>query len=129
QALDGQITINLGAKGIVELELVASGEKWGRGPAHDIHSSLRASVDSPAFHLVQALATLVTPDGTEPAIDGFADLARPISAVDRKLVELAAAKLDEALMKKQLGVSRWLHDEAFVDALVRNVSRPTVNIE
>jgi acetylornithine deacetylase/succinyl-diaminopimelate desuccinylase-like protein len=129
QGIDGQVTINLGAKGIVELELVASGEKWGRGPAHDIHSSLRASVDSPAFHLVQALATLVTPDGTEPAIDGFADLARPISAADRKLVELAAAKLDEAKMKKQLGVTRWLHDEAFVDALARNVSRPTVNIE
>src|ERR1700716_156342 len=59
---DGNVTINLGAKGVIEMELIASGEKWGRGPAHDIHSSLRASVDSPAFHLVQALATMVSPD-------------------------------------------------------------------
>jgi hypothetical protein len=29
QALDGTVTINLGAKGVVELELVSSGERWG----------------------------------------------------------------------------------------------------
>ena len=29
---DGKVTVSLGAKGVVELELVASGEKWGRGP-------------------------------------------------------------------------------------------------
>ena len=34
--------VSLGAKGVVELELIASGEKWGRGPAKDIHSSLKA---------------------------------------------------------------------------------------
>jgi hypothetical protein len=33
QALDGSVEINLGAKGVVELELVSSGEKWGAGPA------------------------------------------------------------------------------------------------
>ena len=77
---DGTVTISLGAKGVVELELVASGETWGRGPKKDVHSSNRARLDSPAFHLVQALATLVTADG-DPAIDGFAD-ARP-SAVRR----------------------------------------------
>ena len=52
--------MSLGAKGVVELELVASGEKWGRGPAKDIHSSLKAMVDSPAWHLVKALDTLVS---------------------------------------------------------------------
>ena len=31
QDLDGNVQISLGAKGVVELELVASGEKWGRG--------------------------------------------------------------------------------------------------
>ena len=56
QALDGQVTINLGAKGVVELELVSSGEKWHRGPKQDLHSSNEARVDSPAWHLMQALA-------------------------------------------------------------------------
>src|SRR3989475_9171344 len=57
QGLDGEVTITLGAKGVVELELVASGERWGRGPRRDIHSSNKARVDSPAWHLVEALAT------------------------------------------------------------------------
>src|SRR3954468_9086355 len=37
QGLDGEVSINLGAKGGTGCELVASGEKWGRGPAKDIH--------------------------------------------------------------------------------------------
>ena len=33
QERDGGVQVTLGAKGVVELELVSSGEKWGRGPA------------------------------------------------------------------------------------------------
>src|SRR5438067_11963502 len=36
QYLDGIVTVSLGANGVVELELISSGEKWGRGPAKDI---------------------------------------------------------------------------------------------
>src|SRR6266576_3915558 len=64
---DGSVSIFLGAKGVVECELVASGEKWGRGPTKDVHSSNRARLDSPAFHLIQALAKLdlrLVPDMT-----------------------------------------------------------------
>ncbi len=43
QDRDGGVQVNLGAKGVVELELVSTGEKWGRGPAHDVHSSLEAA--------------------------------------------------------------------------------------
>ena len=45
QDRDGGVQVSLGAKGVVELELISSGEKWGRGPAHDVHSSLEAAVD------------------------------------------------------------------------------------
>src|SRR5215471_15551534 len=76
---DGGLLVSLGAKGVVELELVSSGEKWGRGPKKDVHSSNRARLDSPSFHLVQALATLVTADG-DPAIEGFLASVRPASA-------------------------------------------------
>src|SRR5881396_1495992 len=66
QELDGQVIMTLGAKGVIEVELVSSGEHWGRGPQRDIHSSNKARVDSPAWHLVEALATLVSPDGNDP---------------------------------------------------------------
>src|SRR6266704_2096603 len=129
QGLDGQVTITLGAKGVIECELVSSGERWGRGPRQDIHSSNKARVDSPAWHLVQALATLVSPDGNEPAIDGYTDKARPISPAEKAMVAEAARRLDETAAKKQLGVEHWVRDVSWPEALERLVSRPTVNIE
>jgi acetylornithine deacetylase/succinyl-diaminopimelate desuccinylase-like protein len=128
QDANGNVTVNLGAKGVVELELVASGAKWGRGPTIDVHSSNRARLDSPAFHLVQALATLVTPDG-EPAIDGFAGAVRRPSAADKALLDAAAARLDEATAKKSLGTTRWAKDVSWREALERLAFSPTVNIE
>jgi acetylornithine deacetylase/succinyl-diaminopimelate desuccinylase-like protein len=125
---DGTVTVSLGAKGVVELELVASGEKWGRGPKKDVHSSNRARLDSPSFHLVQALATLVTADG-DPAIDGFAAAARPVSAREHAMLDAAAARLDEATAKRLLSAERWAHDLPWRKTLEQFVSTPTVNIE
>jgi acetylornithine deacetylase/succinyl-diaminopimelate desuccinylase-like protein len=129
QDLDGAVTMTLGAKGVVELELVSSGERWGRGPRHDIHSSNKARVDSPAWHLVEALATLVSSDGNEPIIEGFADKARPVSAAEKAMIAAAAQRLNEGVAKKQLGVEHWVHDVSWQEALELLMSRPTVNIE
>ncbi len=125
---DGTATVSLGAKGVVELELVASGEKWGRGPSKDVHSSNRARLDSPAFHLVQALNTLVTPEG-DPAIDGFADAARPASGAERAMLDAAASRLKESTAKSLLSAERWAHDLAWRPTLERFLFTPTVNIE
>jgi acetylornithine deacetylase/succinyl-diaminopimelate desuccinylase-like protein len=125
---DGTVTVSLGAKGVVELELVASGEKWGRGPKKDVHSSNRARLDSPAFHLVQALATLVTADG-DPAIEGFARAVRPPSAAQREMLDVASKRLDEATAKRLLSAERWAHDEPWRASLERFLFTPTVNIE
>jgi acetylornithine deacetylase/succinyl-diaminopimelate desuccinylase-like protein len=129
QDLDGMVTMTLGAKGVVELELGSSGERWGRGPRHDLHSSNKARVDSPAWHLVEALVTLVSPDGNDPVIEGFADKARPISAAEKAMVATAAERLSENVAKKQMGVEHWVHDAGWQEALELLMSRPTVNIE
>jgi acetylornithine deacetylase/succinyl-diaminopimelate desuccinylase-like protein len=129
QDLDGAVQLNLGAKGIIELELVSSGEKWGRGPKADVHSSLAAQIDSPAWHLVQALNTLVKADGHTPAVPGWFDKVRPLSPAARQMIEAAIAKKNEATTKKQLGVERWIENESWHDSLMRLVSQPTINIE
>jgi acetylornithine deacetylase/succinyl-diaminopimelate desuccinylase-like protein len=129
QALDGSVEVNLGAKGVIELEIVSSGEKWGRGPTADVHSSFEAQIDSPAWHLVQALNTLVKADGHMPAVDGFFDKVRPLSPQLREILEAAIPRRSEAAAKKALGVSRWYADESWHDSLVRLVSQPTINIE
>jgi acetylornithine deacetylase/succinyl-diaminopimelate desuccinylase-like protein len=128
QSLDGTVTISLGAKGIVELELVSTGERWGRGPAKDIHSSNHARVDSPAWHLVRALNSLVTPDG-DPLIDGYTKAVRPLTAAESAMLDEAAKRLDEATAKKSLGVKHWARDANWRQALEDLAHRPTVNIE
>lgn len=128
QDTEGQVTISLGAKGVVELELVASGEKWGRGPAKDIHSSLKAMVDSPAWRLVKALDLLVSEDGNTVAIDGYPK-APPISAEHKAMIAAATQARSEANAKRQLGVPHWIDDLPWQQANERLVSQPTVNIQ
>jgi acetylornithine deacetylase/succinyl-diaminopimelate desuccinylase-like protein len=129
QSPDGAVEVNLGAKGVIEVELVSTGEKWGRGPKLDVHSSLAASIDSPVWHLVQALATLVKPDGHTPAIEGFFDKVKPLTPKQKEILEASIPKKNEANTKKSLGVERWFADESWHDSQVRLVSQPTVNIE
>src|SRR5947209_4160358 len=129
QARDGSVTINLGAKGVVELELVSSAERWGRGPKEDLHSSNEARVDSPAWHLVEALATLVGPDGHTPAIEGYADKARPLTATEKAMIREASKRQNEQLTMQQQGVQHWVHNVDWLESQELLVSRPTINIE
>src|SRR6202167_3260966 len=129
QDRDGGVEGSCGAKGVVELELVSSGEVWGRGPAHDVHSSLEAQVDSPTWRLVQALNTLVGPDGHSPAVEGFFDHAKPLTAAQEQMIRVHAAKTAEATVKQALGVQHWVHDKNWLDSLMLLESQPTINIE
>jgi acetylornithine deacetylase/succinyl-diaminopimelate desuccinylase-like protein len=128
QELDGVVTVSLGAKGVVELQLISSGEKWGRGPGKDIHSSLKAMVDSPAWHLVKALDTLVSDDGNTILIEGYPKPA-PLSAEEKAMIDAAAKRKDEALAKKQYQVQHWIDDLPWEAANERLETQPTVNIQ
>jgi acetylornithine deacetylase/succinyl-diaminopimelate desuccinylase-like protein len=128
QGSDGNVTIGLGAKGDIECELIATGERWGRGPAKDIHSGQAARLDQPAWHLVQALNTLVTPTG-EPAIDGFTEHVKPLTATEQSMLDLLAARLDAASAKETAAVKVWARDANWRQALEDLVSRPTLTIE
>ena len=129
QATDGSVQVEAGAKGVVELELVSSGETWGRGPKKDIHSSLEAQVDSPSWHLVQALNTLVEKDGHTSAVEGFFEKVQPLTERQKKMVLDYAAAVPEATIKAEFGVDHWVHDLNWQDSLLRLFSQPTINIE
>jgi len=129
QGLDGLVTMSLGAKGVVELELVSTGEKWGRGPKLDVHSSNKARLDSPAWHLVEALSTLVSPDGNTIVVDNYLEKVRPVSPAEQAMIDEAAKRQSEDLLKQQLGVKRWVHDVSFRESLELLCSQPTINIE
>lgn len=129
QARNGGVQINLGAKGPLEFQLISSGEKWGRGPKGDIHSSQHAHVDSPVWHLVQALNSLVGPDGHTPAIDGWFDNVRPLTAREKELIAATAKASSESEAKLALGVKAWINDEPWEKSMERLASQPTLNIQ
>ena len=129
QSPDGSVELNLGAKGVVELELVSDGATWGRGPAKDVHSSYEAQIDSPAWRLVKALNTLVGPDGHTPAVAGFFDKVKPLSGAQKAMIADAAKRRNEDSVKASLGVKHWYKDEDYLTSLTRLASQPTINIE
>jgi len=125
----GHVTLSLGAKGIIECELVSSGAHWGRGPTRDIHSSYKAMLDSPVWRLVHALTTLVSQDGNSVAIDNWAEHIRPVTAREHQLIAQGAAASSQADWMARNGVSHVIDDLPWPQALERLASQPTVNIE
>ncbi len=128
QDLDGIVTVSLGAKGVIELELVSSGEKWGRGPGKDVHSSLKAMIDSPAWRLVHALNTLVSEDGNTITIDNY-PTPRPLSAQEKEMIANVSKVRSEELEKKRDSTQHWIDDLSWEQANERLESQPTLNIE
>lgn len=128
QGRDGVVRVSLGAKGVIEVQLISSGERWGRGPGADVHSSLKAMIDSPTWHLVHALNSLVSADGNTITIDDYPK-PLPISEEEKAMIADAAKRQDEAQFKAQFSTKRWIDDVAFEQALERLLSQPTVNIE
>jgi acetylornithine deacetylase/succinyl-diaminopimelate desuccinylase-like protein len=129
QEQSGAVIIELGAKGAVELQLISDAEVWGRGPAKDLHSSEKARVDSPAWRLVQALHTLVTPDGNTPAVEGWFEKVRPLSARQKELIAQYAASTSEKEVMTAYGVKHWIDDLDYRSSIERLVSQPTINIQ
>lgn len=129
QDTTGGVSVELGAKGIAELELVSSGAKWGRGPRKDLHSSYKAAVDSPVWRLVAALQTLVTPDGNKPAVDGWYENVRPLTARQKELIAQSVRVRNEKAEMEEMGISHWIDDLPFQAAMERLAAEPTINIE
>ena len=84
-------------------QLISSGERWGRGPTKDIHSSLHAIVDSPAWRLVKALDTLVKEDGHTPAVEGWFENVKPLTARQKELMRELAGLCGEQQHPKAAG--------------------------
>jgi len=125
----GDIAICLGAKGIIECELICSGVRWGRGPSRDTHSGGKAYIDSPVWHLVDALHSLVRDGGNTPAIDGWFEHVRPLTQRELDLIAEQARTSSEKEAMEAAGVKRWIDDMSWQKSIEQGAAQPTVNIE
>ncbi len=130
QSPTGEVGFNLGVKGAVLFELEAHGAPRGGPQRAEIHSSLKAIVDAPAWRLVQALATLTTPDGNDVRVPGFYDDIRPPTFDEQRLVNAMAkdSAAREAGMRQSLAVDRFIDDLTGRDLIARQLFGTTLNI-
>ena len=132
--LDGVLATHLGYKGLIFARLKASGAAWGRGPVNrNGHGMSQVLVDSPSWHLVQALASLVGDEGRRVEVPGFYDqLAAPTEAEREEVRRLVARNASKRWQEVLAGVggdvgasSSELSEE---EAYLRYFYHPSFNI-
>lgn len=122
--------MSLGNKGIVYMELECTGREWGRGPQqYDVHSSVKAVTDSPAWRLVQALSTMTSEDGNRILIEGWYDKVAEPSQEDLELVDELVDTFDDGVWKEMLKVERWIDDVEGRDLILKYLYSTTLNID
>ena len=94
-----RLVINLGFKGICFLELRTYGART------DLHSKWGGIVPNPAWRLVQALSTVVSPKGVI-TIDSFSSHVAPLTQDDEKT--LKTVELDETGLKREFRIGGWM---------------------
>lgn len=129
QGRDGKVALYLGNKGIVYVELESRGGPHGGPTQFEIHSSLKAAVDSPVWRLVQALATMTEASGNRILIEGVTANVRPPSEQERALMEALLPEHNEQGMRELLKVERWIGGADPREALFRYQFDPTLNID
>jgi acetylornithine deacetylase/succinyl-diaminopimelate desuccinylase-like protein len=115
----GRPELVFGAKGLAYVELNI------RTLAEDQHSSLAVIAPSAAWRLVEALATLRSPDG-RVLFDGFYDDVVQPTAEDEAM--LASLPFEEDQERERLGTNRFVGDATGIDLVRRYLFEPTCNI-
>jgi acetylornithine deacetylase/succinyl-diaminopimelate desuccinylase-like protein len=128
QDMKGKVIMELGVKGIIYLELICQGGKWGGPTKRGIHSSLASCVDSPVWKLLWALISLKTPDG-KIAIKDFYENIRPPTPEEEKLLEKLEKTFDEETFRKEIDVLCFSEDLHGIELLKTYLYAPSINID
>jgi acetylornithine deacetylase/succinyl-diaminopimelate desuccinylase-like protein len=129
QRPDGTLSMILGVKGIIYFEMEAKGGPHGGPTRAEIHGSYKASVDSPVWRLVHALASLTSKDGNTILVPGYYDGLRPINAEEQRLMNNVIANLNDEVTRETLGVDRWIDGMDPEEAELQRLFQTTLNID
>lgn len=117
--LAGRPELVFGAKGLAYVELNHI------GLASDQHSSVAVIAPSPVWYLIEALASLRSPDG-KVLIEGFYDDVVPPSEADERMLE--SLPFEEEAEKARLGIEGFVGGASGLDLVRRYFFEPTCNI-
>ena len=123
----GRVSMHLGLKGIVYLDLVCRGGQKGGPTETALHGSVSAWIASPAWRLIHALSSLT--DGRENIkISGFYDNVAPPSRKDIQLLKKLAQTFDEKAFLKEMKSLCFKYDRHGIDLLKRGLYSPIINV-
>ncbi|MGB8646864.1 MAG: M20/M25/M40 family metallo-hydrolase [Anaerolineae bacterium] len=117
--IHGRPLLVCGLKGIMYVELHAHGAN------RDLHSSVAAIVQNPAWRLTWALHSLKDEDD-RILIEGYLDHVRP--PTEMEMAALQRIPFDEDAEKANLGITRYINDLHGLDALKKLYYEPTCTI-
>ena len=123
----GKVSMHLGLKGIVYLDLICRGGRRGGPTETSLHGSVSAWISSPVWRLIHALGSLT--DGKENIkIPGFYDNASPPSKEDLKLLYKLEKAFNEKSFLKEMKSLCFKHDRHGINLLKRGLYSPIINI-
>ena len=134
QTSTGDVSLFLGNKGNLHIELECSGELWGKGPSGGpVHSSAQPVVDHPVWRMISALSTLYDPIQNRVLVEGFYDGLQEPTPEDLELIDELAIRYagveSAAIPSLAPGiVDRFLGDLSGRDLFLRYCFQPTMNI-
>ena len=111
--------ISLGMKGLLYVELVAT------GPSRDAHSSLAVLIENPAWRLVSALASMRDSNGKILIRDWYKEVR---DFTSQELDVISQEPFDEGEFKEEYGVTRFVAGAQGRDVKKALVGMPTCNI-
>ena len=130
QETDGRAPIWPGTKGLLYVELEASGRRWGKGPReYDIHASQKPIVDSPAWRLIKALGTLVSDDGNTVLVDDFYEHVREPTPAESEAVDQLERTFALDSFRRLWKVEAFIEQETTAGLLRRYFFTPTLNVD
>lgn len=131
QGRDGAVSMSLGNKGIMYLELEAHGSRWGRGPQRmPIHSSRKAVLDSSVWRLVDALRSMFDPAQNRILVQGFGDTIREPDAEERELMQVLTTRFrDRLFATERENLVRFMNDWTPEEAAWHLTFDTTMNID
>ena len=115
----GRPIISLGQKGILSVEIIS------KGPCRDVHSSLAALIENPAWSLVRLLNTLRDNNG-KILIENWYNELRDFTDEEMSLME--KEPFDENALKKEYGISCLVNNAKGIEVKKAFAGMPTCNI-